>query len=546
MKFGTLLSWEFKNENNAAGTNGLFVFPGSSSAAFRSSGDAFADFLLGRALSYTETNIDITSHLRYQMYEFFAQDDWIVSPKLTLNLGLRYSLILQPTDTENVLTNFDPTRFDPNRAYQIDASNSRIPGTGDPLNGIIVAGQNSPYGDRVTRTDKTNFGPRVGFAWDVFGDGLTAVRGGYGLYYDRTLVGIALQNAFINPPFAFQAVFNSTPDAVPTLSNPRGGAQRNNEVIVPGLIAMSPDFKTPRVHQYSLGVQRQLPGNFLADIAYVGTQGRNLLRTLDINRTNAGAVSPTNAARPFRGWGNIQMRETTASSTYNSLQVSLSRRFADGFQVGTNYTLSKVESDSSSDRNAADFPQYQGNLAAERATTAYDRTHIFGVHYLWELPFASNRDNRLLYNVAGGWQISGSTRLATGIPLTITTQVNAANSFGAGATLRPDLVGDPEDAPGTVEQFFNVSAFRQPAANQFGNAPRSVIRLPYQSTTDLGLFKNFDAGSRVALQFRLEMFNVFNRTNFTNAATVMGNPTFGRLTTAAEPRLIQLGIRLTY
>ena len=546
LKFGTLLSWEFKNENAASGTNGSFTFPGSSTAAFTSTGDAFADFLLGRASLYNETNIDIASHLRYQMYEVFAQDDWTLTPNLTLNLGMRYSVILQPTDTENVLTNFDPTRFDPNRAYQIDASNNRVPGTGDPANGIIVAGVNSPSGDRVTQTDKTNFGPRAGFAWDVSGDGRTAVRGGYGLYYDRTLVGIALQNAFVNPPFAFSAVFNAAGASVPTLSNPRGGAQRNNEVLVPALIAMSPDFKTPRVHQYSLGVQRQLPWNFVADIAYVGAQGRNLLRTIDLNRTNAGAPANFNAVRPYRGYGNITFRSTDATSSYNSLQTSISRRFQDGLLLTLNYTLSKAVSDSSSDRNAADFPQYQGDLAAERAVTAYDRTHIFGAHYVWELPFFSSRDNRLLYNTLGGWQISGSTRIATGIPLTITTQVNTANSFGAGNTLRPDLVGDPEDAPGTVEQFFDISAFRQPAANQFGNAPRSVIRLPYQNSTDLGLFKNFDVGARVGLQFRAEMFNVFNRTNFTNAQTALGNPAFGRLTTAAEPRLIQLGVRATF
>jgi hypothetical protein len=546
LKFGTLLSWEFKNENGASGTNGAFTFPGSTSAAFTSTGDAFADFLLGRALNYSETNIDITSHLRYQMYEFFTQDDWTVTPNLTLNLGLRYSLILQPTDTENVLTNFDPSAFDPNRAYQIDAANNRVPGTGDPLNGLVVAGVNSPYGDRITQTDKTNFGPRAGFAWDVTGDGRTAVRGGYGLYYDRTLVGIALQNAFVNPPFAFNAVFNAAGTSVPTLSNPGAGAQRNNEALVPGLIAMSPDFKTPRVHQYSLGVQRQLPWNFVADVAYVGAQGRNLLRTIDINRTNAGAPANFNSVRPFRGYGNIQFRETTATSAYNSLQASVSRRFQDGLLLNVNYTLSRAVSDSSSDRNAADFPQYQGDLASERAVTAYDRTHIFGAHYVWELPFFADRDNRLLYNTLGGWQISGSTKIATGIPLTVTTQVNSANSFGQGATLRPDLTGDPEDAPGTVERFFNTAAFTQPAANRFGNAPRSVIRLPYQNVTDLGLFKNFEVGARVALQFRAEMFNVFNRTNFTNANTIMGNPAFGRLTTALEPRLIQFGIRATF
>lgn len=546
LKFGTLLSWEFKNENGASGTNGSFTFPGSSSAAFRSTGDAFADFLLGRASVYTETNIDVTSHLRYQMYEVFAQDDWTVTPNVTLNLGLRYSLILQPTDTENLLTNFDPAAFDPARAYQIDASNTRVPGTGDPLNGIIIAGRNSPYGDRITQMDKTNVGPRAGFAWDVFGDGTTAVRGGYGLYYDRTLVGIALQNAFVNPPFAVQAQFTASGASVPTLSNPRGGAQRNNEALVPGLIAMSPDFRTPRVHQYSIGVQRQLPGRFVADIAYVGSQGRHLLRSVDINRTNAGATAPTNAARPYRGWANIQFRQTDATSSYNSLQMALSRRFAQGLQLNLNYTLSKAVSDSSSDRNAADFPQYQGNLAAERAVTTYDRTHIFGAHYVWELPFFSDRDNLLLYNTLGGWQISGSTKIATGVPLTVTTQVNTANSFGQGATLRPDLAGDPDDAPGTVEQFFNVGAFRQPPPNQFGNSPRSVLRLPYQNTTDLGVFKNFETGGRVALQFRAEMFNVFNRTNFTNAGVVLGNPTFGRLTQAAEPRLIQFGIRAAF
>jgi hypothetical protein len=545
-KFGTLLSWEFKNENAAEGTAGVFTFPGASSAAFASTGDAFADFLLGRALSYSETNIDIASHLRYQMYEFFAQDDWTVTPKLTLNLGMRYSLILQPTDTENVLTNFDPNAFDPSRAYQIDASNNRVPGTGDPLNGIIIAGQNSPYGDRITQTDKTNFGPRAGFAYDLFGDGRTAVRGGYGLYYDRTLVGIALQNAFVNPPFAFQAVFNASGASVPTLSNPRGGAQRNNEALVPNLIAMSPDFRTPRVHQYSLGVQHELPWGFLADVAYVGSQGRNLLRTVDINRTNAGATAPTNAARPYRGFGNIQFRQTDATSSYNSLQMSLSRRFAEGLQLNFNYTLSKAVSDSSSDRNAGDLPQWQGNLDAERAVTTYDRTHIFGAHYVWELPFFSNRDNLLLFNTLGGWQISGSTKIATGVPLTVTTQVNTANSFGAGSTLRPNLVGDPDDAPRTVEQYFNTAAFAQPPANQFGNSPRSVFRLPYQNVTDLGLFKNFETGRRIALQLRAEMFNVFNHTNFTAAGTVLGNPTFGRLTTALEPRLIQLGIRATF
>lgn len=541
-KGGVLLSWEFKNENAGSGTNGAFVFPGTSSSAFRSTGDAFADFLLGRSSSYTETNIDIASHLRFQMYEAFLQDDWKVKPNLTLNLGVRWSAIVQPYDTEDILTNFDPAAFDPARAYQISSANVRVPGTGDLLNGIIIAGENSPYGRRVTETQWFNLGPRAGFAWDPRGDGRTAVRGGYGMYFDRTLVGIALQNAFVNPPFASSAVFSATGGSGPTLSNPTAGAQRNNETIVPNLIAMSPEFKIPTTHQWSIGVQQELPYRFNLDVAYVGSAGRNLLRAYDINQTPAGTTGASNAARPYRGWGNITLRATDATSLYNSLQVALGRRWQEGLQFNVNYTLSKAESDSSSDRS--DLAQDINNLDAERAVTNYDRTHIFGANYVYALPFFNDPTNRMMYNLLGGWEISGATQFASGTPLTITMTANTSNSFG-NITRRPDLVGDPE-GPKTVEQWFNTSAFATPAPNTFGSAPRSVVRGPWRHMTDLALFKNFVVTDRVRLQFRAEAFNVFNETIFTGVGTVLGTPTFGRLTSAGDPRMIQFGLKLTF
>ncbi|HSL21537.1 MAG TPA: TonB-dependent receptor [Vicinamibacterales bacterium] len=544
MKGGLLLSWEFKNENAAGGTNGTFTFPGTSSAAFRSTGDAFADFLLGRATTYSETNIDITSHLRFQMYEAFLQDDWKIRPNLTLNLGVRWSAILQPFDTNDVLTNFDPARFDPSRAFQISAANVRVPGTGDPLNGLIIAGQDSPYGRRVTETQWANFGPRAGFAWDPKGDGRTSVRGGYGRYFDRTLVGIALQNAFINPPFATQAIFDAAGGSGPTLQNPRGGAARNTEVNVLQLRAMSPDFKIPSTHQWSLGVQRELPYNFNVDVAYVGSAGRNLLRSYDINQTPPGTTSPTNAARPYRGWGDIELRVTNATSIYHSLQVAVQRRFTAGLQLNVNYTLSRAESDSSSDRNTTDRVQDVNNLAAERAITAYDRTHIFGANYVWSLPFFNDTSNKLMYNLLGGWQLSGASQFASGTPLTITMTTNTSNSFGL-VTRRPDLVGDAE-GPKTLEQWFNTTAFARPAANTFGNAPRSVVRGPWRHMTDLALFKNFLVSDRVGVQFRLEAFNAFNETNFTGVRTTLESADFGRLITAGEPRMIQFGLKLTF
>ncbi len=521
IKGGFLFSWEFKNENAASGTNGAFNFPGSSTAGvFASTGDAFADFLLGRANSYSETNVDITSHLRYDMYEAFAQDDWKVKPNLTLNLGLRWSWIRQPVDTEDVLTNFDPSAFDRSKAYQISSANVRVKGTGDPLNGMIIAGQNSPYDRRVVESPWATFGPRVGFAWDVAGDGRTAVRGGYGTYFDRTLVGIALQNAFVNPPFAFTAVVNATGGSGPTFGNPTAGAARDNEVLVPNLIAMSTDFKIPTTHQWSLGVQRQLGWDLAADIAYVGSAGRNLLRAYDINQTPTGTGSPSNAARPYSGWGNITMRATDADSIYHSLQTSLSRRFRNGVQFNVNYTLSKVETDSPDDRST--LAQNINNLDAERAVASYDRTHIFGLNWIWELPFFNDPGNRFMYNVVGGWQLTGFTRYESGVPLTITTATNSMNSFG-NISRRPDLIGDPE-GPKEIAQWFNTAAFAQPAANQFGNAPRSVVRGPYRHITDFGLFKNFVITQGVRAQFRLEAFNVFNETNFTGIGTAISTP----------------------
>jgi hypothetical protein len=470
-----------------------------------------------------------------------VQDDWKVRPNLTLNLGLRWSAILQPIDTNDLLTNFDPGKFDPTKAYQIDAANQRVPGTGDPLNGIIIAGQNSPYGRRVVDSHWSNFGPRAGFSWDPFQDGKTAVRAGYGMYFDRTLVGIALQNAFVNPPFAFSAVFNAAGAAVPTLSNPQNGTQRNNEALVPNLIAMSPDFKIPTTHQYSVGVQRQLSAHLNLDVAYVGSQGRNLLWNQQINQTPVNTPSPTNAARPYRGYGNINMRSTSATSSYNSLQVSVVRRLFAGLQLNGNYTLSKAVSDASADRGTTQ--QDIRNLSAERALTNYDRTHILGVHYVWELPFYRDAGG-VRYNVLGGWEISGSTRYATGLPLTITTTTNRANSFGGG-TLRPDLVGDPEGAE-TVAEWFNKAAFALPAAGQFGNAPNSVVRGPGVHLTDLGVFKNFKITDRVRAQYRLEMFNAFNHTQYSAVGTSLDAATFGRVTTANEPRLIEMAIKLTF
>lgn len=542
LKMGILLSWEFKNENAASGTNGAFVFPGTSSAVFTSTGDAFADFLLGRASSYTESDIDITSHLRYDMYEAFIQDDWKATPKLTLNLGLRWSFIRPPYDTKDVLTNFDPTRFNPARAYQIDASGNRIPGTGDPLNGLVIAGRNSPFGRRVVDSHWDTFGPRFGFAWDPFGTGKTAIRGGYGIYFDRTLVGIALQNAFVNPPFVTTAQFLAAGAAgTPTLSNPSGGAQRNEEAIVRSLISMSPEFLVPTVQHWSFGIQRELWWGLAVDAAYVGNHGTHLLRAVRINQTPPGTPSPPAAYARFRGWGLITERQTSASSRYDSFQLGLNKRLSQGLQFGVAYTLSKVITDSPDDRTT--IAQDVRNLRLDRGLASYDKTHIFVANFLYELPFF-RQARGVVYNILGGWQVGGIVRGESGTPLTIIISPNRANSFFGGSQ-RPDLIGDPR-GPKTVRQWFNTAAFALPALNTFGNAGRSIVRGPGLHLWDLSLYKRFRVTESVGMQFRAEFFNAFNHTNFSGVGTTLGTPSFGQVTSALSPREVQLGLRIDF
>ena len=544
LKMGYLYSREFKNENAAGGTNGAFTFPGTTSSTFTSAGDAFADFLLGRASAYTEKDIDITSHLRYNMHEAYFQDDWKFRPNLTFNIGVRWSYILPPVDTDDLLTNFDPSRFDPAKAYQIDSAGNRIPGTGDRLNGIYQAGKNSPYGRRIAASHADTFGPRFGFAWDPFKDGKSVIRGGYGIYFDRTLVGIALQNAFVNPPFVTQVDYLAAGAAgTPTLANPSGGASRNQEAIVPTIISMSPDFLVPTTQHWNLGFQRELWWGLTVDAAYVGNHGTHLLREVRINQTPPGTVAPSAAYVKYKGYGNIRERQTSASSRYDSFQLAINKRYSKGFQFGVAYTFSKVITDSPDDRSTV--PQDVRNLRAERALADFDKTHIFVTSFVYELPFFKDAGG-LMYNLLGGWQVGGIVRGETGTPLSVFISPNQANTFFGGSQ-RPNLIGDPwKDAPKTKTQWFNVGAFELPALNTFGNAGRSLLRGPGLHLWDISIYKNFKVTERVRMQFRAEMFNAFNHTNFAGVGTTFASSTYGQITSAREPRQVQFGLRLNF
>jgi hypothetical protein len=555
LKFGGLVTFEQKNENAANQTQGNFTFAaGGGHTAFYNFLSGNADGSCGAACTYAEALTDITEHLRFNRYEMFAQDSWRPRPALTIDLGVRYSLYKPVTDTNNVLTNFLPSRYDPAKAPLCanPACTLITIGSGDPLNGIIVAGQNSPFGDAIYGFDKKNVQPRVGITWDPFESGQTIFRTSYGVYYDQALVGIFEQNSFTNPPYVSTVnILNAR------LSNPGAGTTSTTTGVL-NLIGNGDDFKTPRMQQWNVGIQRQLYARGALDLSYVGAHGDNLIRPIDINYPQPADVlrlGSVNLARPYLGYGSITLRTTTARSNYWGVLTSFRHDAGAAGTLTVNYTLSRNQTDASNDRDAIDIPQNPLDLAAEYADARTDRRHIFTANYVYNIPFLKDSPNVLLKGVFGGWQIAGITSINSGQPMPrISTNTNGFLRGG-----RADIVGDPAAGQQTADLFwFNPNAYAPPADGTFGNSRRAEFRQPGRNQTDLSLSKNWTFNRTQRIQFRADAINAFNHTQWladpnaagldntcTASLTTCNTPTdtFGQVLATRAPREIQLGLK---
>ena len=555
LKFGGLMTFEQKNENAANPTQGNFGFGiGGGRTAFYNFLSGNADGLCGNACTYSESQAEIIEHLRFNRYEMFAQDSWKPRSNVTVDYGVRYSLYPPVTDANNVLTSFLPSRYDRSKAPTCAdaACTAIVKGTGDPLNGIIVAGGNSPFGDAVYAFDKGDIQPRIGVTWSPASNVETVVRSSYGVYYDQPLVGIFEQNSFTNPPFVSTvSILNAR------LSNPAAGTTPATTGVL-ALIGNGDDFKTPRTQQWSVGVQRQLYSRGAIDISYAGAHGDHLIRPIDINYPQPADVlrlGSVNLARPYLGYGAITLRSTTARSNYWGLLSSFRH---DGGAAGSftlNYTLSRNRTDASNDRDAVDIPQNPLNLAVEYADARTDRRHIFTANYVYMLPFLKDSGNAAAKAVLAGWEISGITTINSGQPM---SRISAStNGFLRGG--RPNIVGDPAAGEQTGNLYwFNPNAYAPAADGTFGNSVRSEFRQPGRNQTDLSLSKNWSFNGTQRFQFRADLINAFNHTQWQadpnvggldNTCTVSlttcnpSNDTFGQILNARAPREIQLGFK---
>lgn len=530
IKFGADIRFSQQNAFRDIESRGRLQF----SPFAQISGNAVADLLLGFPLLTSVARVDNPEHLRTHSYNFFVNDSFRVRPRLTLTFGLRYEYNSPPVDALDRSTVYDlATR-----------TLVRVGTNGVPRSGV--------------EPDKNNFAPRVGFAWTIGKDEKTVVRAGYGIYYDQSSLapGEAL---YFNSPYFDNNIFFSLPGLPLTLSNPFPSFFPFP--LPDSALAIQRDLRTAYMQHWNLNVQRQFGLHSVLEVAYVGSKGTKLLTARDINQPQPSALPPglPFVPRPDPRFDDIDLLESRANSNYHSLQTRFQQRFSKGLSALVSYTFSKSIDDASNFFSSAgdpNFPQNSYNLRAERGRSNFDVRHRFSASYTYDLPFGRGRahltDAGWATTLLSGWQTSGIISLQSGRPFTVALLSDIDNSgtgrsiLGFGANDRPNVSGDPNLGSHTTDRWFNTAAFTFPARGTFGNAGRNILDGPGYHNVNASLVKDTALSERLNLQFRAEVFNLFNHPNFNLPDNFLGSPTFGRITSARDPRHLQFAFKLLF
>jgi len=614
-KVGIFFERSRKDQTNFGPIDGRYDFSNDPTNPL-DTGFGFANALLGVYRTFTQASAYLDGKYRYTNVEWYLQDNWKITRKLTLDYGIRFYWMPQQFDAGLQTSNFLPSSYDPTvtpRLYQprtvagpgggtracdtaVSPCNTVantlpgfdvgriVPGSGNITDGIFQAGHGiSKY---LTQNRGVQYAPRFGFAYDVTGRSNLVIRGGGGIFYDRSQ-GNIIFDELTNPPSIFTPTINNGfMSQITPLTN-----VNNTPIGPPGISSLLTSAKIPAVYAFNFGVQAKLPYSLVLDTAYVGTTSSHLVEKINLNAVPYGAAflpqsqdptKPANPAipgnsslpadflRPYPGYGTITQYRNAGSSNFHSLQVSLNRRYARGLFLGVAYTYGKSLGITTND---TDFIRIDNlNRQQNYGPLGFDRRHTVAIQYIYEIPGLFGK-NSWLHSALDGWQISGVTRLQSGAPYEVTFSSNYQNQNITGSfTEGPRIlqVGDPfAGINGDVFHRINPLAFAPPPVGSIGlGEKRNPFIGPGINNTDLSLQKTFAMSERFSIELRLDAFNAFNHPQFTginsniqyisftggNGLSNIGNLAdpvnnqngFGSVNGARDPRILQTMIRIVF
>jgi hypothetical protein len=541
-----LLSRESARDNSWGAGHWNFAATQTSNTATvpGSQGDTYASFLLGLANVFHQKASE-PARLAENRYQFWFQDDWRIHPRFTLNLGLRWDPAIPPTDNQGPLPGFVP------------GMQSKV--APDAPRGLVFSGD---LRDSIYPADWNNLAPRLGFAWDLTGGGRTVMRAGYGIYYLQPPLQIqrAMSNQAsfrtldiqFNTPASFADPWASYPGGTPfPYTAPKPSELVNYKFSKPVTTAsLDAGIRTGYAQSWNLTIERQVRRDTAVSLAYVGNHSLKILAGAQVNPAVYGpgaTAGNTDTRRLYVGLASVTLVTPWQWSNYHSGQLTVTKRTSRGFSLLANYVFSKAI-DNGTDGTF-------GNLTGEafnpfdwnsnKGLAQFDSRHRVNAALLYDLPQVV-RGRNLAAALVNGWQLNAIVRIQSGSPFTVLSGLN--RSLAGVSKDHADIVGDPKRPAGVdpVVQWFNTAAFVPNAPGTFGTSGRDILSGPGKFTVNFSTFKNFRATERFKVQFRFEAFNFFNRANFRNPIANTNSVNNGQLLGAADPRVIQLGLKLLF
>jgi hypothetical protein len=480
-----------------------------------------------------------------------VQDDWRVSSKLTVNLGLMYQFGSRPYDSTDRLGNLQVVRDPSTGVYSgqlLWATTNPQPA---PPGGLVpstlpyergLAANQGGYGRALVQSDKNDWAPRLGLAYKL--NDKTVIRSGVGVFYNSTFVQ-ELQDLRKFWPFTVQQVFSPNRGGVLDQSITAPGPPFESTAAIGGW-PQNPENRSPYSTQWNFFIQRQLQDDLTLDVGYVGSASRKQIGYAPFNNALTPGPGAINPRRLLPDFGDLDGGSNQFSGSYNAMQVTLRKRYSSGLQFNMNYTWQKsLDNQSSLAENQKTQDPF--NRRADWSRSSWDINHVFVFSYVYELPFGRGKQyggnmNRAADLILGGWSIEGITRFDSGPPFMVFTSQDLANT--GRKTQRINVTGDPNDGPKTAEQFFNTSAFVRPAQYQFGNASPYITNADNIVGLDIAVQKVFKVNERHAMELRGEFFNFPNKTVFSDPQGNINDGNYGRVSSQrVDPRQIQFGLR---